>query len=167
MKQELMEITEKNKYSTKDIAKWIRQTLKKDFPNCKFSVQTEYYSMGSSIHLTILQSDVRIIKKVSEITPEDILRLGNARNLSEEETIKMLQEVFAKETYFQVNQYYIDSDWQFTPEGKNFLTKVLLIANKYNWDKSDSMIDYFDVNYYLHFNLGRYDNPFIDGGDRK
>ena len=90
MKQELMEITEENKYSTKDIAKWIRQTLKKDFPNCKFSVQTEYYSMGSSIHLTILQSDVRIIKKVSEITPEDILRLGNARNLSEEETIKML-----------------------------------------------------------------------------
>lgn len=63
---EQMVITEENKYSTKDIAKWVRQTLKKTFPGIKFSVRTEYYSMGSSIHLTVVESKkIKFVKDFS------------------------------------------------------------------------------------------------------
>jgi len=38
------------------------------------------------------------------------------------------------------------------------------IANYYNYDDSDSMTDYYSVNFSLHLGLGEYDKPFIDGG---
>jgi hypothetical protein len=159
----MMEINEKNKYNTKDIAKYIREQLKLKFKDLKFSVTKESYSGGSSIHLTLLESKkIRFVKKPEEIDENEIRRLMCARNDTEEEIKKMI-ETRQKSSKLQVNQYHLKTDWQFTEQGKEILQQILNIANKYNWDNSNAMIDYFDVNYYLHFNLGRYDKPFIDG----
>ena len=157
-----MEITKENKYSTKDIAKWIRETLKKDFKEYKFSVRYESYSGGSSINLTMLKSPVRLIKKRSEVTEQDINRLQSARNNTTEEVMKIINYTLNASNH-QINQYHIDADWSLTENGKNVIKQILQIANKYNYDNSDVMTDYFDVNYYLHFNLGSYDKPFIQG----
>ena len=158
-----IKITEKNKYDTKDIAKWIRQTLKEEIKDCKFSVRSEYYSGGSSIDVNIKESkNVRIVKKPEEVTEEEILHLMSARNDSREETIERIKRM-QNCKHYSVNQYHIDSDWQFTTKGKELLKKVIEITNKYNYDNSDVMTDYFDVNYYLHIVLGDYNKLFIDG----
>ena len=36
------------------------------------------------------------------------------------------------------------------------------IVNQYNYDNSDSQTDYFDVNFYTHLNLGKWNKPFIE-----
>ena len=86
----------------------------------------------------------------------------SARNDTKEEVLKHIENLQSRK-HFQVNQYHIDTDWQFTEKGRKLLKEILGIANKYNYNNSDAMTDYFDVNYYLHFNLGKWDKPFIDG----
>ena len=43
----------------KDIAATIRETLKREFPQCKFSVQIERYSMGQSLHVALIVAKCR------------------------------------------------------------------------------------------------------------
>ena len=72
--------------------------------------------------------------------------------------------------HHQLNNYtllgdYNTLDWCngvfLTERGHNMLKKVVEITNQYNWNNSDSQIDYFDVNFYLHLSIGRWDKPFI------
>jgi len=161
----IIQITKKNKYSTKDIAKWIRQTLKKEIPHCKFSVRIATYSGGSSISLNLMESNkIRILKKTSEVTEQDIASIMSARNDSEDIVKEFIKSQLESESY-TINQYHFETDWGLTTKGKELIGKVLDIAQKHNWDKSDLQTDYFDVNYYLSINLGQYDKPFIDGSE--
>lgn len=157
-----IEINETNKYNTKDIAKWVRQTLKREMPDFKFSVRIETYTGGSSMSITMLRSPVRLLKRLGEIEEQEILRLMNARNDTRDEVLGFIKQRLDSD-HHDINQYYVDEDWSLTEKGKKICSKVLDIANKYNWDNSDAMTDYFDVNYYLDLKLGDYDRPFIDG----
>ena len=123
-----IEITESNKYSTKDIAKWIRQTLKEKYPKFKFSVTMESYSGGSSITVAVMVSPILILRNMKG--------------------------------YDQLNNFYLETDNNLTDEAKKILIDVNKIANKYNYDKSDSMVDYFDVNYYFNLHIGKWDVPY-------
>lgn len=156
------QITEVNKYSTKDIAKWIRQTLKEELPEFKFSVSKESYSGGSSITIVMLQSPIRMVRRFEEISESEILSIRNARNDTKEEVVEFIKQRINAPNH-EINQYHLETDWELTEKGKEIAKKVLEIANKHNWDNSDPMTDYFDVNYYLTFKLGRYDKPFNDG----
>ena len=157
-----MEITEKNKYSTGDICKWVRETLRKKYPEIKFSVRVEYYSMGSSIHVTLLESKrVRFIKKLEEVDEHEMLRLMNHSGYTRQEAEAMVKR-FNEEKRLQVNHHCGD-DWRMTVEGNKLLTEITKIVQKYNYDNSDVQTDYFDVNYYVHMNVGSYDRPFVDG----
>lgn len=163
-----MEITDSNKYSTKDIAKWIREQYKKEFPDLKISVVYESYSGGSSIHISLMESkNIRFIKKYEEITELQKLKYVNDVPCRSLTNLQATQE----SKYHQLNQYSILDEHNdywcngvfLTTNGTNILRKMVQIAQKYNWDNSDAMTDYFDVNYYLHINLGKYDKDFIDG----
>lgn len=159
-----IQITEANKYSTKDITKWIRQTLKETYKDIKFSVTFESYAGGSSVSVTLLENNrTRILKTFEEITESDKLSIASARNDSLEEV-----EFFVKQqidsTYNQVNQFHIETSWHYTNEGKKLLLDIMKIVNKYNHDNSDAMTDYFDVNYYVNLNLGYYDKPYKEMG---
>lgn len=155
-----MEINETNKYNTKDIAKWIREQLKTKFKSFKFSVSIERYSGGSSITINVMQSPIKLFKDISEVSENEVLRLMNARNDTREEVLKFISYNLNEE-HQQINQYYINDNKFLTDEGKSFFKQVLEIANKHNWDKGDVMTDYFDVNYYLYLNVGKYDKPCI------
>lgn len=162
-KQEVIQITEKNKYSTKDITKYVRQTLRQKYKHIKFSVRCEYYSCGSSMHITLLESHkVRFLKKPEEVEERQVLIIKDHTHRTEEEARNFIKQRLESE-YYQINQYHLSTDWGLTDKGKEILKDVLEIANKYNWDKSDIQTDYFDVNYYLHINLGSYEKPFKDG----
>ena len=38
--------------------------------------------------------------------------------------------------------------------------EVHSLVNSYNYDDSDGMIDYFDTNFYMHLNVGKWDKPY-------
>lgn len=45
-----------------------------------------------------------------------------------------------------------------------FLEQIIEIAMRGNWDKSDSMTDYFNVGWYFDLEVGRWDRPHIQKG---
>nr|DAL30128.1 MAG TPA_asm: hypothetical protein [Caudoviricetes sp.] len=50
--------------------------------------------------------------------------------------------------FHSVNQYHIDSYTEFTPEFIAKINAVNAIIRNYNYDDSNSMVDYFDTNFY-------------------
>jgi len=123
--------------SLKEIATDIRTSLKKEFPDCKFSVRTEYYSMGQALHVSLMSAPFAVFPEAS-----------NPRN------------------YAQLNEYTIQRDDDcnngsyLTPEGRALASCMIAIANRDNWNRSDSQTDYYDVNYALHANIGQWNKPF-------
>lgn len=157
-----IEITEANKYSTTDIAKWIRQTLKETYKDMKFSVRTSLYAGGSSISVTIIENNrLRILRRVDEVSETEILLIMDARNDSKDEVINFINSQLNSSNH-QINQFHIESAWSFTKKGRELLIDINKIIQTHNHDNSDSQTDYFDVNYYVDFNLGSYDKPYVE-----
>jgi hypothetical protein len=67
--------------------------------------------------------------------------------------------------YIQVNYFWYQD--HFTGQAKDVIGQILdgLKSADY-YDKSDSMVDYFDTAYYMHINIGRWDKPFILKGTK-
>lgn len=125
--------------STVDIAKIIKKQLKQEFPNCKFSVTSEYYAGGSSLSIHLMESPFRV---------------------SNDPAFK---------GHISLNQYqFSDSDldesvnngYKITPQAFYIFREVVRLINSYNYDDSDSMIDYFSTNFYFHPHIGKWDKPY-------
>ena len=63
------------------------------------------------------------------------------------------------EDHIQVNHFWIDE--QYSGVQKDFLCELRDAMMDGNWDKSDSMSDYFDVGWYITINIGKWDKPYI------
>ena len=57
-----------------------------------------------------------------------------------------------------VNEYHIAS--HFTGVAKEFLLKLKDAMNVGNHDNSDITTDYFDVGWYIHINIGKWNKPY-------
>lgn len=116
--------------TTKNIAKKIREELKASLPDCKFSVRTEYFSLGSAIHIALMST---------ESSPfADGSVMGD----------------------MQINNYYINENSKLSDFGKQTMIQVNEIVRNYHRDDSDIMTDYFNCNFYYHLRIGRWDKPF-------
>ena len=133
----------------KDIAKDVRAKLKKQFPKCKFSVRIERYSMGQSLHLSLMSAPFNPFK----LEP------------SHRDGVQLNHFTFNKSDWDSANG--LNNGAYLTKRCWDVLTKACEIANTENWDKSDSMIDYFDVNYYFHVNIGQFEKPFVQTSKTK
>lgn len=160
MEQQLTR-SEKISLGTKEIAKLVRNQLKKEFPGCKFSVTTEYYSGGSSINLNLMKADIQVIRSPEDLTLDDTFHLGYGYDL---ETVKERQ----KDKHHQLNKYTLREEHQtdrwcngvfLTEEGHKLMQRAVKIVDEYNYDDSDPMTDYFSVNFYDHYSLGKWDKP--------
>ena len=149
--------------TTTEIAKLIREQLKREFPRCKFSVRSKYFSMGSEITVSLLYAPFKVIKDFEEITEEAILLNGRSK-----EQIKESQS----ERYHQLNHYQLLQDYNpnewcngvfLTEKGHNLLKRVVEIVLQYNRDESDIRTDYSNTNFYFMLELGKWDKPFIQG----
>ena len=71
-------------------------------------------------------------------------------------------EAFTKEgeDYRQVNPYHIAGSESFTSEAKIVMQRAYDLSKEYNYDNSDAMTDYFDVNFYTHMSVGQWNKPF-------
>ena len=68
---------------------------------------------------------------------------------------------YAKENkYDQLNHLYLDNEG-FTQEQIDMFKKVTEIGMRGNFDKSDSMTDYFHVGWYFHLAIGKWNKPYI------
>jgi hypothetical protein len=61
--------------------------------------------------------------------------------------------------YIQVNHYRID--YNFCGISQEFLNECYRILNANNYNNSDSMIDYFDIGFYIDINIGKFGKPYI------
>lgn len=59
-----------------------------------------------------------------------------------------------------VNNFWIESNYADNETAKNALTKINDVLNLNNYDRSDSMTDYFDVGHYVSIGIGAWDKPF-------
>lgn len=162
---ETIQLTKQEKYTMnlKDIAKQVKQQLKKEYPTCVFSVVIERYSMGQSLHVSLMQNDFKIIRDFKDIPEIALLDIGTGYT---EEQIQKTQE----ENYHQLNHYTTNEEYDInkwcngvflTKEGHDLFKRVCEIINQYNYDDSDIQTDYFDVNFYLSLNIGKWNKPYI------
>lgn len=138
----------------KEIAQKIREKCKEKYPDCKFSVTIERYSGGQSMNISLMAAPFEVCTGIKNM---------NRYNSNETETIKPFNG------YTQLNHYCIqEKDGEdivcngaiLTPQAGKMLTNVVQYTQSFNYDDSDSMTDYFDVNFYLHLSIGKFDKPF-------
>ena len=140
----------------KEIAKRLRKQLKTKFPKCKFSITIERYSMGQSMSLSLMEAPFTAIigQRIREFT-----------NGEEVFTVKPVDE-----EHSQLNQYAFSDPYEsvkgnsngaiLSKEAWDIMKYACKAAASFNYDDSDGMIDYFDTNFYLHPNIGKWDKPF-------
>lgn len=59
----------------------------------------------------------------------------------------------------QVNPYWYKE--HFEGRALQFLSEVIPVMNKGNWDKSDIQSDYFNVGWYVDVNIGKWNTPYV------
>ena len=124
-----------------DIAKQIRKDLKEEFKkDFKFSVQTNTYAGWWSIDLYILKWNIDFY--TPEYTRAFILYWDTCLQRYRDEMDSLYSE-------------------RYTREGKNAIAKVERIHNQYNHNNSDSMTDYYDVNYAWQVKIWKWDHEYI------
>jgi hypothetical protein len=63
------------------------------------------------------------------------------------------------EKYIQINNYWFRDHFS-DKVIKKFLEEVLRAMNTGNHDNSDIQTDYFDVGWYVHVNVGKWNKPY-------
>lgn len=63
-------------------------------------------------------------------------------------------------TYKQLNHNFIKEDERLTEKTRIMFTDIIDYAQSYNYNDSDGMIDYFDFNFCLSVDIGKWDKPF-------
>lgn len=158
--------TEKVNISLVDIAKLIKQQLKKEYPNCKFSIQTEFYSMGCSLHINIMETNFKLIKPFEELSESAIRTYTQGNYYRTVDELKHLQSKRHHQLSSFIENEYNEDVWNngvfLTEQGFKLVKRIIDLTNKFNWDNSDSQIDYFDVKFYTHLNIGRWDKDLIE-----
>lgn len=139
--------------SSADLTRYIRKQLKELIPTCKFSVSKQDYSGGRSISIALMEAPF----KVFDTPNEDLIRNDCYGTIYE----KMERWKYVVDKgHHEINQYHLKDDYYLTPEGNDVCKKMLEIAQDFNYDDSDSMMDYFSTNFYLHASIGKWDKPF-------
>jgi hypothetical protein len=154
--------------NTKEIAKAMREDFKTQLKGVKISVRTEYYSMGSAIHVSIMKAPFAIIQPF-ELIPKDTLEKTLIHPRNRWLTIDNFKDR-QKEGYAQINHNQFSEDREYDPdtwnngvflskEGFELLRKITLIVRNYHIDRSDIQTDYYDVNFSFHLNIGKWNKP--------
>lgn len=125
-------------YITAEQTRFIKKKLTESFPDYKFSVRNENHS---SVAVTILSGPVRF-----DYTEEARRKSASMYNVTSS----------LKPDYLQLNHYYLENY-----ENENILREMYDLINDGNYDNSDIMTDYFDVGFYVHFNMGAWNKPYV------
>ena len=130
-------------YISTDDVKKIRNALKTEMPQYKFSVVRDHHS---SVNIAMMKGPA----------------------FAEFEYFDRYAREYKKGTlgqndgYDQINTYHTDNFYG--KENAAIFDKIVKIAktagDKKWYDDSDSMTDYFDTAYYVHLNVGKFGKPY-------
>jgi hypothetical protein len=141
-----------SKLTTKEIARKLRFTFQaKRYNGYKFSVRTDY----NEITVRLMQSPVFIYKFITD----DIIQKNRARLRNE--TYEQCKERLENRTKMNGITFYEDEKYLMNEEVFDLMMEIKTFIKSYNYDDSDSQIDYFDVNFYFRLEIGRWDKPAI------
>lgn len=120
--------------STTEVAKLVRKEIREKYPAKKgwrISVTRDYFSMGSSIDISVKDAPIQLYNK----------EFASMAQAGKWEEIRNRQ-------YPSVHPD--DSLKEMTPEGELLLDTLKRIAEQYNYNDCDGMIDYFNVNFWVN-----------------
>lgn len=150
----------------KDIAAIVRDYVRKAHSDYRFSITSDY----CRISVTLMEHPIELVnyevmKKEVEnehqrwTTPVYVGDTVLQSTLYTEKQIeKIVQEEIQKANYQQLNSYLRGLEWM-NPAVLEVLQDIKKLLASYNYDDSDSMIDYFDTNFYVDFNIGKSGKP--------
>ena len=139
--------------STKDIAERIREQLKKEFPQCKFSVRCKFFSGGSEISVSLQEAPFEVFNKEHKQDKNGNVYTERNWQYSQLNDITLLNYTWEDTEGYCNGAYLTKEAWQ-------VLKKVSQIIASYRFDDSDGQIDYFHTNFYPFLTIGRWDKPF-------
>lgn len=111
-----------SKLSTKEIAAKVRSYAKKNFPEFKFSIRTEWSMYTDSMYIELKEGTCIPFVEGSRSAERGYMDTMN--------TVKGWEK-------------------ELTPEMFKVLDAVTIYSNSFKYDDSDGMQDYFDTNFYL------------------
>lgn len=115
-----------SKLSTKGIAAKVRSYAKRNFPEFKFSIRTEWSMYTDSMYIELKEGTCIPFVEGSRSAERGYMNTMN--------TVKGWEK-------------------ELTPEMFKALDAVTVYANSFKYDDSDSMQDYFDTNFYLNIKI--------------
>ena len=133
-------------YISTDDVKHIRNELKKELPQYKFSVVRDHHS---SVTISLMKgpafNDYEYFDRYNNVT--------KTANLSDGE-------------HHHINQYHLEDFYG--KENAEILSKIDTISRtapaknggKVWYNDSDIQTDYFDIAYYVHINVGKWNKPY-------
>lgn len=123
-------------YISAEEVKQIREKIKKEFKNFKFSITREH---SMTVNVDILEGNIDFYESLVD------------------------KDYYKKDKlYIQVNEYHIDRD--FEGIAKEMLLKIqkIITGIKSCYDRNfgDMGADYPDYNYFYNISIGRWDRPY-------
>lgn len=139
------------KLTTKEIAKLIKQFIKKEYPHFKVSVTTRSTLYTDSINVVIDEQTAEVISNLDELSNNEKSRfirlIMNAKgSMSGEAFNKIANELIEDKLFLKNYKFYSDKTLKAIEKIKEF-------AYSYRQDDSDAMIDYFDTNFYFNIEI--------------
>lgn len=141
------------------VAKIIKNELKRVYPQATFSVVTDKFSGGQSLSIALIKDSKSPFLPLEEIYNTSGFK-GFCEYYNTEEEARAVMARTITGGHLDVNYYYIDSDYRLTEEAKAMFKYAKELCDSFNYNDSDSMRDYFDCGFYMHLKIGRYEKPF-------
>ena len=145
------------------VAKTVREQLKKEFPECKFSVTSDVN------HLSISLMSAPFDALAGDLSHSSLNQYTISEGYDKQPRSKIFQDyqhipeglVVTDRRYAEIPaDYAICNGNLISKEAWNVLQRAVEIGNVENWDESDIQSDYFNVNYYFSISIGKWDKPF-------
>lgn len=165
-----------------ELSKQIRQALQAvlapELSKSDVRVRKESYSMGRSIHITLRLDKSKYAPtrdEFKQIVIENIKRQrynwiqnGDGKEvfheaywgMTDEEKRKAEQATAEQQAIWNynrdtvdINQYHIDKEDMLNEDGKEIVKVANQVIKAFNYNDSNSMVDYFDTNFYYNLNV--------------
>lgn len=160
-----------------ELSKQIRQALQEvlapELSKSDVRVRKESYSMGRTIHITLRLDKNKYAptrEEFKQIVVDNVKRHrynwiqnGDGKDvfhdtywsMTEDEKRKAEQATAEQQAIWNydrdtvdINHYHIDKEDMLTEDGKEIVRVANQVINAFNYDDSNSQVDYFDTNFY-------------------
>lgn len=163
---------------SKQIRQALQQVLAPELRKSDVRVRKESYSMGRSIHITLRLDKGKYAptrEEFKQIVIENIKRQrynwiqnGDGKDvfheaywsMTEDEKRKAEQATAEQQAIWNydrdttdINHYHIDKEDMLTDDGKKIVRVANQVIRAFNYDDSNSMVDYFDTNFYYEIKV--------------